>query len=74
MSKNSKRIGLVIGSGGVKCAAALGLLSALSEAGIEIDLTVGCSGGSLYSAIISLGYSVPEDERVLRQSQCLPEW
>ena len=60
MSKNSKRIGLVIGSGGVKCAAALGLLSALSEAGIEIDLTVGCSGGSLYSAIISLGYSVPE--------------
>ncbi len=60
MSKNSKRVGLVIGSGGVKCAAALGLLSALNEADIEVDLTVGCSGGSLYTATIALGYSVPE--------------
>jgi NTE family protein len=60
MSKNSKRVGLVIGSGGVKCAAALGLLSVLDEAGIEIDLTVGCSGGSLYTATIALGYSVPD--------------
>ena len=58
MSKNSKRIGLVIGSGGVKCAATLGLLSVLNEAGIEVDLTVGCSGGSLYTAAIALGYYV----------------
>ena len=60
MSKNSKRVGLVIGSGGVKCAAALGLLSALNDAGIDIDLTVGCSGGSLYTTAIALGYSVPD--------------
>jgi NTE family protein len=60
MSKNSKRVGLVIGSGGVKCVATLGLLSVLNEAGIEVDLTVGCSGGSLYTATIALGYSVPD--------------
>jgi len=60
MSKNSKRVGLVIGSGGVKCVAALGLLSVLNEEGIEVDLTVGCSGGSLYTATIALGYSVPD--------------
>lgn len=60
MSTNNNRIGLVIGSGGVKCAAAIGLLSTLNEAGIKIDLAVGCSGGSLYTAAIALGRTVPD--------------
>jgi predicted acylesterase/phospholipase RssA len=48
------RIALVIGSGGVKCAAALGLQQALRDEGIEIDLVVGC-GGSLYATAAALG-------------------
>ena len=51
------RIALVIGSGGVKCAAALGLQQALRDEGIEIDLVVGCSGGSLYAAATALARS-----------------
>jgi len=54
------RIALVIGSGGVKCAAALGLQQALRDEGIEIDLVVGCSGGSLYAAAAALGWSIDE--------------
>ena len=54
------RIALVIGSGGVKCAAALGLQQALRDEGIEIDLVVGCSGGSLYAAAAALSWTVDE--------------
>ena len=54
------RIALVIGSGGVKCAAALGLQQALRDEGIEIDLVVGCSGGSLYAAAAALGWTIDE--------------
>jgi NTE family protein len=54
------RIALVIGSGGVKCAAALGLQQALHDEGIEIDLVVGCSGGSLYAAAAALGWTIAE--------------
>ena len=53
---NSKRVALVIGSGGVKCAAALGLQNVLMREGIAIDTMVGCSGGSIYAALIAAGY------------------
>lgn len=56
----SKRLALVIGSGSVKCAAALGLWKALKEADIEIDMYIGCSGGSIYSAFMSLDFSIDE--------------
>lgn len=48
-----KRISLVIGSGGVKCAAAIGLWQVLQEADIQVDSVVGCSGGSMYGALIA---------------------
>jgi NTE family protein len=53
-------VALVIGSGGVKCAAALGLQHAMREAGIEVDMVVGCSGGSLYAAVTALGFTLEE--------------
>ena len=62
------RIALVIGSGGVKCAAAIGLWSVLSEAGIAVDSVVGCSGGSLYGAAIAAGWS---SERMRSLSESL---
>ena len=52
------RVGLVIGSGAVKCAAALGLWRVLQREGIPVDLVVGCSGGSLYAANMALGRDV----------------
>ncbi len=51
-----KKIALVIGSGSVKCAAALGLQKVLMKNGIGIDMVIGCSGGAMYAAMIALGY------------------
>lgn len=48
---------LVIGSGSVKCAAAIGVASVLAEAGVRIERVVGCSGGAIFAALIALGYS-----------------
>ena len=42
------------------CAAALGLQQALRDEGIEIDLVVGCSGGSLYAAAAALSWTIDE--------------
>lgn len=70
MTENSnpkKHIALVIGSGSVKCAAALGLMKVLARENIEIDLVVGCSGGAIYAAFIALGWSVERaTEKTLR--------
>ena len=51
------RVSLVIGSGGVKFAAAIGLWATLQEAGVAVDSVVGCSGGALYGAAIADGWS-----------------
>jgi len=48
-----KRVALVIGSGGIKCAAAIGLWRVFQEEGIQVDSVVSCSGGSLYGALIA---------------------
>ena len=55
-----KRIALVIGSGGIKCAAAIGLWRVLQEEGIQVDSVVGCSGGSMYGALIANHADVDE--------------
>jgi NTE family protein len=60
-------VALVIGSGSVKCAAALGLLRVLKREGIGIDLVVGCSGGSLYATTIALGLDVEEAVELTRR-------
>ncbi|WP_089773679.1 patatin-like phospholipase family protein [Ruania alba] len=62
-----KRVALVIGSGSVQCAAALGLWKVLKREGIDIDLLVGCSGGSLYASVMALGYDVDTCERLTRE-------
>ena len=49
----SKRVSLVIGSGGIKCAAAVGLWRVLKAEHIEVENVVGCSGGSMYAALIA---------------------
>jgi NTE family protein len=56
-------VALVIGSGSVKCAAAIGVWKVLAREGIAVDIAVGCSGGSIYAAAIALGFDVAESER-----------
>lgn len=57
---------LVVGSGGLRCAAAIGLLRVLAEAGVPVVGAVGCSGGSLYAAAAALGYDDAEAEALTR--------
>jgi NTE family protein len=61
------RVAVVLGSGSVKCAAALGLLRVLQREGIGIDMIVGCSGGSIYAALIALGHDVTTAEAITRR-------
>ncbi|HSL30670.1 MAG TPA: patatin-like phospholipase family protein [Anaerolineales bacterium] len=60
MSDQRKKIALVIGSGSVKCAAALGLCKVLERENIRFDMIVGCSGGSIYAAAMAMGFSLEE--------------
>lgn len=66
-NNGSRRVALVIGSGGIKCAAALGLWRVLEREGIDIDLIVGCSGGSIYAAAMALGLSIDDAETMTKR-------
>ncbi|MEJ7685929.1 MAG: patatin-like phospholipase family protein [Variovorax sp.] len=55
-NKAGPAVSLVIGSGSVKCAAALGVVKVLTEAGIRIDRVVGCSAGALFAAATAFGH------------------
>ena len=52
---NAPRLALVLGSGGVRSVAALGIADVLANAGLEPDLVVGCSSGALFGACIAMG-------------------
>ncbi len=58
MLKSSQpELALVLGSGGVRSIAALGVTEVLWREGIAPDLIVGCSAGALFGALISTGHS-----------------
>lgn len=60
------RVGLVLGSGGIKCTAAVGLWKVLAREGIQVDVAVGCSGGSIYAAAMAMQWDVRwAEERTL---------
>lgn len=54
------RVALVLGSGGIRGMAHVGVLEELEAAGIPIDLIVGCSAGSLVGALYADNPSVEE--------------
>lgn len=58
------RVAVVVGSGGIKCTAAIGMWKVLERNGIKADLAVGCSGGSLLVAQMALGVPVEEAEKL----------
>lgn len=61
-----RRLALVIGSGSIKCAASLGLWKVLRREGIAPDLIVGCSGGSIFAALMAMGCELEVVEEWLR--------
>ncbi len=51
----SPSLALVLGSGGVRSIAAIGIVDRLAREGIAPDLIVGCSSGALFGATIAMG-------------------
>lgn len=54
------RLALVLGSGGVRSMAALGIADVLARAGIRPDLVVGCSSGALFGAVLASGWGTAQ--------------
>lgn len=56
-TRPAPRLALVLGSGGVRSIAAVGIAEVLAAEGLRPDLIVGCSSGALFGATIALGMS-----------------
>ncbi len=63
-SHGSPRFALVLGSGGVRSIAALGMVEVLAREGLVPDLVVGCSAGAMFGALIAAGHTAHEAVRV----------
>ena len=61
------RVGLVLGGGGAKGAAHIGVLKYIEELGIPIDYVVGTSMGSIIGGLYALGYSPDEMQELISQ-------
>lgn len=63
-----KKVGLVLGGGGAKGVAHIGVLKVLEEAGIPIDYVAGTSMGAIVGGLYAIGYDPAEiDSMVSRQ-------
>ena len=65
-----KRVGLVLGGGGAKGAAHIGVLKVLEEAGIPIDYIAGTSMGAIVGGLYAIGYSPQEIDSLV----ALQDW
>ncbi|MGM9488061.1 patatin-like phospholipase family protein [Ideonella sp. YS5] len=63
-SKERPRVALVLGGGGLRGFAHVGVLRALEDVGIKPDLVVGTSAGAVVGAAYASGLSADEVERV----------
>jgi len=61
------KIGLALSGGGIRGAAHIGVLKALEEAGIRIDMISGTSAGSIVAALYAVGYTPREIEKIFLQ-------
>ncbi len=48
-SSTRPKVGIVVSSGGIKSISSIALFEFLEEAGIEVDLLIACSAGSIFS-------------------------
>ena len=62
-----RSVGLVLGGGGARGAAHIGVIRALEEAGIPIDMVGGTSAGGMVAALYAMGYSCEAMRDAMRQ-------
>ena len=58
------KFALVLGSGGVRSIAALGMVEVLAREGLVPDLVVGCSAGAMFGALIAAGHAADDAIRI----------
>ena len=63
-SFSERKVGLALGSGAAKGLAHIGVLAALHEQGIQIDMIAGTSMGSLVGALYAMGKDVDQIKRL----------
>ena len=68
---NGPKIGLVLGGGGAKGAAEVGVLKVLEKNGIKPDSIVGTSIGSIVGGLYAAGYSATELETMFQTQEWL---
>jgi len=64
VSPFNHRFAIVLGSGGVRSIAALGMVEVLQREGLVPDLVVGCSAGAMFGALIAAGHGADEAVRI----------
>lgn len=64
------KVGVVVGSGGIKALAACSLFEFLAAENIPVDLLVGCSGGATVCTLLSSGRTPDAVREVLLNALC----
>lgn len=62
------RVALVLGGGGARGYAHLGVLQVLQQAGVPLDLIVGTSAGSIFGAVYSDNHSFDKTYRIMMKA------
>lgn len=70
MAGERKKVAVVLGGGGAKGVAHIGVLKVLEEAGIPIDIVAGTSMGAIVGGLYAIGYSPDEIKRMVE----LQDW
>ena len=66
-----KKVGLVLGGGGAKGAAEVGVLKVLEEVGMPIDYIAGTSIGAIVGGLYSIGYNANDLDSLIRNQDWL---
>ena len=66
-----KKVGLVLGGGGAKGAAEVGVLKVLEEAGIPVDYIAGTSIGAIVGGLYAIGYDAADIDSLYRNQDWL---
>lgn len=61
------QVTLVVGAGGVRCAAALGVVKAMADAGIGLERVVGCGAGAVFAALLAFRTEPQESAAITRR-------
>lgn len=67
--QNRPKVALVLGGGGAKGAAEVGVLKYIEQSGIPIDMIVGTSIGSIVGGLYSVGYNAEQLDNMFRSQE-----